>query len=227
VIKKGLVCLLPAMAHEDDVICVLSGCRAPPVLRKNGDFFELLGECYVHGYMFGEAFKPIPKCDDTWKRVGQNAQQGMSRSPSIAAREEMSTKASKEQPHAVGENDLPPGLGVHDFDIDTGAPMFAYPDLDIETEYDPRISQEGGPLPAGWTSGYSGFDGPRRDLKPFFVNLGTGETTGKDPGVPLLENGSILGGFLIEYKRQAFDKIHGAAYSHDKLTEHSLPVSLL
>jgi hypothetical protein len=132
------------------------------VLRKNGDFFELLGECYVHGYMFGEAFKPISKCYDTRRRVVQNGTVGTSKSPSIAAGEEMRTKASKEQPHTVGENDLPSGW-VHGFDIEAGGSMFVYPDLEIETECDPRISQEGGPLPAGWTCGYSGFDGPRRD----------------------------------------------------------------
>lgn len=107
--KRGFACLLLTMAREDDVVCVLSGCRAPSVLRKYGDFFELLGECYVHGYMFGEAFKPIPKCDDTWKRVGQNTQLRISRTPSIAAERELSTKAFKEQPPTVGGNDLPPG----------------------------------------------------------------------------------------------------------------------
>jgi hypothetical protein len=97
------------------------------VLRKNGDFFELLGECYVHGYMFGKAFKPISKCDDTRKRVVQNGTVGTSKSPSIAAGEEMRTKASKEQPHTVGENDLPSGW-VHGFDIEAGGSMFVYPD---------------------------------------------------------------------------------------------------
>jgi hypothetical protein len=109
------------------------------VLRKNGDFFEILGECYVHGYMFGEAFKPISKPDDMRERVVQNAQQGTSKSLSIAAKEEMSTKTPKERPYTVGENDLPLGW-VHDSDAETGSPMFVYPDLETETECDPRIS---------------------------------------------------------------------------------------
>jgi hypothetical protein len=33
--------------------------------------------------------------------------------------------------------------------------------------------------------------------KPFFVNLENGETTREDPGVPLLEDGSILCALLI------------------------------
>lgn len=80
---------------------------------------------------------------------------------------------------------------MHDFDIGTGGPMFAYSDLEIETECDPRINQDRC-LPDGHLD-----SGPKRDPKPFFVNLETGETTRKDPGVPLLENGSILSGFLI------------------------------
>jgi hypothetical protein len=149
VTKKGFVCLFTYYGARGRCRLCFVRLRGS-VLRKNGDFFEILGECYVHGYMFGEAFKPISKRDDSRKRVVQNAQQGTSKSPSVAAKEEISTKASKEQPHTVGKDDLPPGW-VHGFDTETSSPMFAYPDLEIETECDPRNSQEGGPLPAGWT----------------------------------------------------------------------------
>jgi len=50
------MCLVPAMCAESDVICILSGRDAPFVLRKMNEFYELLGECYVHGFMYGEAF---------------------------------------------------------------------------------------------------------------------------------------------------------------------------
>jgi len=42
-------------------VCVLSlGCDVSLVLRSGGDHFELIGECYVDGYMEGEAMNELP-----------------------------------------------------------------------------------------------------------------------------------------------------------------------
>ncbi|KAH6664533.1 heterokaryon incompatibility protein-domain-containing protein [Halenospora varia] len=50
----GLLGLGPSCAEPGDVVCVLSGCRMPFVLRKKEGYFRLLGECYVGGIMNGE-----------------------------------------------------------------------------------------------------------------------------------------------------------------------------
>ncbi len=52
--KSGYIGLVPELTREDDVICVLFGCDTPLVLRPVGDYYTLVGECYVHGLMDGE-----------------------------------------------------------------------------------------------------------------------------------------------------------------------------
>jgi hypothetical protein len=41
--------------EKDDVICVLLGGKMPFCLRPWSDQYLLVGECYVHGYMAGQA----------------------------------------------------------------------------------------------------------------------------------------------------------------------------
>ena len=53
----GRIGLVPRAAKAGDVICVLYGGRVPYVLRpgRKDDGYGLLGECYIHGLMDGEA----------------------------------------------------------------------------------------------------------------------------------------------------------------------------
>jgi hypothetical protein len=39
------------------MICVLYGCSVPVILRKreDQDYYEFVGECYLHGFMDAEA----------------------------------------------------------------------------------------------------------------------------------------------------------------------------
>jgi hypothetical protein len=53
--KKGYYVLGPKVMEEGDVVCVLYGGKMPFVLRPWGRYFLLVGECYVHGLMKGEA----------------------------------------------------------------------------------------------------------------------------------------------------------------------------
>lgn len=53
---KGYLALLPAEAQEGDMVAILKGGRLPFVLRSRGGPWELIGACYVHGIMHGEAF---------------------------------------------------------------------------------------------------------------------------------------------------------------------------
>jgi Heterokaryon incompatibility protein (HET) len=68
--KSTLIGLAPEQVELNDVVCVLHGCSVPVVLRKidhneteaDGNsharraLYELVGECYIHGMMDGEAF---------------------------------------------------------------------------------------------------------------------------------------------------------------------------
>jgi hypothetical protein len=76
--RKCLLGLAPRHAQQGDIICILFGCSVPVVLRELSSThpetpidvsrssrplfpperrFELIGECYVHGVMEGEAFR--------------------------------------------------------------------------------------------------------------------------------------------------------------------------
>jgi hypothetical protein len=44
-----------------DRTAVLFGCRVPVVLRPYGDFYQLVGPCYLHGAMNGEVMQELDK----------------------------------------------------------------------------------------------------------------------------------------------------------------------
>lgn len=56
--EKGYIGLAPAASKKGDEVCILFGCSTPVILRPlNEGGYELIGECYVHGIMEGEALK--------------------------------------------------------------------------------------------------------------------------------------------------------------------------
>lgn len=62
---KGYVGLCPNGTVADDKICLLNGGRVPFVLRKgDGESYTLVGECYIHGIMHGEALKLNPELSE-------------------------------------------------------------------------------------------------------------------------------------------------------------------
>jgi hypothetical protein len=61
--KKGYYVLGPKVMKEGDVVCVLFGGKMPFVLRPWGPYFLLVGECYVHGLMKGEAIDLLEQKD--------------------------------------------------------------------------------------------------------------------------------------------------------------------
>lgn len=54
----------PQSMQSGDLVCVILGARTPVVLRpliEVDGAYELLGDCYVHGIMFGEAMDVVKK----------------------------------------------------------------------------------------------------------------------------------------------------------------------
>jgi hypothetical protein len=52
---KGYMGLVPKATQEGDMICIFMGGRTPFVVRPAGENYQLIGACYVHGIMYGEA----------------------------------------------------------------------------------------------------------------------------------------------------------------------------
>jgi hypothetical protein len=55
--EKGYFVLAPGVAEIGDEVCVLYGGKSPFCLRQSGSHYWLVGECYVHGLMNGEAIE--------------------------------------------------------------------------------------------------------------------------------------------------------------------------
>jgi hypothetical protein len=53
--KKGYIGMAPTGANCGDIVCILPGCSVPLILRRQQWFHELVGDCYLHGVMNGEA----------------------------------------------------------------------------------------------------------------------------------------------------------------------------
>lgn len=54
-LEEHTIGLGPPNTESGDVVCILHGSKLPIVLRRQGDKWRLIGQCYVDGIMFGEA----------------------------------------------------------------------------------------------------------------------------------------------------------------------------
>ncbi|KAH7381815.1 heterokaryon incompatibility protein-domain-containing protein [Cadophora sp. MPI-SDFR-AT-0126] len=61
VCEKGNLGMAACRARKGDLVVVLLGCSVPLVLRREGKAFELVGECYLDGFMNGEALEEEKK----------------------------------------------------------------------------------------------------------------------------------------------------------------------
>lgn len=50
-----MLCLVPSATLVGDLITILDGCQVPIVLHQFGASFCVVGDCNVHGIMYGEA----------------------------------------------------------------------------------------------------------------------------------------------------------------------------
>ncbi|EON66518.1 hypothetical protein W97_05763 [Coniosporium apollinis CBS 100218] len=57
VTQNGYMGNAPRSTLPGDKICVLYGARVPFVLREEGASYRIIGDCYIHGLMDGEAFQ--------------------------------------------------------------------------------------------------------------------------------------------------------------------------
>lgn len=66
VTSQGYVGLAPDDVHKGDLVCCLAGAQVPFILREHPgslQHFQLIGECYIHGIMNGEACNKLKKGD--------------------------------------------------------------------------------------------------------------------------------------------------------------------
>lgn len=55
--KKGHFGLVDNDVRQGDQVCVFFGGRMPVILRPDGEHYHFIGECYIHGLMFGKAME--------------------------------------------------------------------------------------------------------------------------------------------------------------------------
>ena len=56
--RAGYMANVPEQAKTGDVLAIVNGCKTPFVLRQQGPAeYILIGDCYVHGIMYGEAME--------------------------------------------------------------------------------------------------------------------------------------------------------------------------
>lgn len=59
--SNGYYALCPRLVEKGDLVVVLMGCTTPFILRPFGENYHLVGECYVHGIMQGQALSMLEK----------------------------------------------------------------------------------------------------------------------------------------------------------------------
>lgn len=62
---KGYIGLAPETTKKGDTITLLEGGRLPLILRRNGEHWSIVGDCYIHGLMNGEGYD-AGKCHTIW-----------------------------------------------------------------------------------------------------------------------------------------------------------------
>lgn len=63
--KEGYIALVPGGTDVEDEIGLFKGGKAFFILRNTGSCWKLIGECYVHGTVYGEEFEQ-EKCTLVW-----------------------------------------------------------------------------------------------------------------------------------------------------------------
>ncbi|KAF4447811.1 HET-6OR heterokaryon incompatibility protein (het-6OR allele) [Fusarium austroafricanum] len=56
-LSSGCLALVPKTSQDGDVVALCRGGEVPLLLRERGEYFEMVGECYVHKAMDGSQFQ--------------------------------------------------------------------------------------------------------------------------------------------------------------------------
>lgn len=69
--RTGQFGLAPSIVRPGDQIFVILGCSVPVILRRcdNSEMYDVVGECWVDGFMRGEAIKQLDSGLDTLKTI--------------------------------------------------------------------------------------------------------------------------------------------------------------
>jgi hypothetical protein len=65
---KGYTGWVPRRTRPGDEICIFAGASVPYIIRskQNCLYYELVGDSYVHGFMYGEAVADI---GEDWEEI--------------------------------------------------------------------------------------------------------------------------------------------------------------
>jgi hypothetical protein len=55
--QDGYIGIGDVMLESGDLVCILFGGNVPFILREVKGKYQFIGECYVHGIMWGEALR--------------------------------------------------------------------------------------------------------------------------------------------------------------------------
>jgi hypothetical protein len=55
--RKGYFGIVPATSQAGDYVCIFSACHIPFILHPINSSHKLVGQCYIHGIMWGEALQ--------------------------------------------------------------------------------------------------------------------------------------------------------------------------
>jgi hypothetical protein len=61
--ENGLLALVPCTTEVGDDIVIFQGGKTPFVIRQTDQGWKLIGRCYVHGIMYGAAFR-LDRCKE-------------------------------------------------------------------------------------------------------------------------------------------------------------------
>lgn len=65
-LEKNAIALGPKSARPGDVIAIINGSTTPLIIRQKGHYYELVGQCYVDGMMYGEMCNWVDTEADTF-----------------------------------------------------------------------------------------------------------------------------------------------------------------
>ena len=177
------------MCEENDFICILHGCAIPFVLRKNGDFFELLGECYIHGFMNGEYYtKPSFSRGGNTYNMEQLNEGTLTEEDSKDSKANRTLEPTRDSLVVDKFTPLPDLPGWYIYLENGGGLYYEHFGFEISTSKDPRTTDTAALFLEGWASGLcwtfadmETSEGMKQPTKSFFVNLCTGETGFEHP----------------------------------------------